>query len=247
MSDEINENDLMNEDEMQLDQNEVGQNYEIQLGFVQLMEPNMENVFSGLFANPPSSLSKKNVEFIRIWAKHLAPGLSKSSVVIPENWANIFTTMLVNPSSFTRAKQFLSSPTWSNFADHMAPRIAFSLPEKCPPVQLPSCLSGLPNADDLCNLYKSLEIDASSTDGKGKGIAEDTSPVTPFEDLKQRISSSPGPWSKSFLATADQDKHSSILENPKARRSLRMQNLKKGFKDAPCSSRSCLGCNVTAP
>ena len=64
MADKINENDLMNEDEMQLDQNEVGQNYEIQLGFVQLMEPNMENVFSGLFANPPSSLSKKMLNLL---------------------------------------------------------------------------------------------------------------------------------------------------------------------------------------
>ena len=82
---------------------------------------------------------------------------------------------------------------------------------------------------------------------KGKAIQEQLSPGTPIEQISHRISPSSGPWSKVFLEKVEELKHAEVLEDPNKRRSKRMQNNKKGFKDPQCSTKKCLGCTVVPP
>lgn len=104
MPNEIQEDGLMDQNELQMEQNDY-----LQLGFVHLAEPSFDPVLSARFTSWPSLHSKANPEATRIWAHHLAPGLSKSTVMIPQSWADFFTTLLINPSTFAWAKQMLTS------------------------------------------------------------------------------------------------------------------------------------------
>ena len=63
---------------------------------------------------------------------------------------------------------------------------------------------------------------------KEKVVSKPTSPANPLETLKQKVSSTPGPWSKSFLDQAKHLQKSSLLEDPHKRRSKRVLNQKQG-------------------
>ncbi|RLN36373.1 hypothetical protein C2845_PM03G28930 [Panicum miliaceum] len=205
----------------------------LQLGFVHLVEPSQDPVFSS-FSRPP----KNNAEAIRLWAQFLAPGSSQTIVSVPNIWADFFTAMLVNPASFSWAKQMLSSPAWDIISGRAPDGVQFALPDRCPQPSLP-CLKDLPAPENLIN----------TPDKKGKEIAsaESNSPGSPLDQLKQKISSSSGPWSKALLDQAEQAKFAHILEDQGKRRSLRMPSLKNGFRDSQCTKKGCLGCIVDPP
>jgi len=95
-----------------------------------------------------------------------------------------------------------------------------------------------------------------SDKGKGKMIFETSSveinsqmpsPGTLVELIKQKISPSTGPWSKSFLDKAEAVKQATVLEDPAKRRSKRVILQKNGFKNPKCTSKNCLGCTVSPP
>jgi len=122
----------------------------------------------------------------------------------------------------------------------MSTGVNFSLPDKFPAIPSSFCYRPLPDPDSSDKLQEVADNDInilspSKRKGKEPAPPEVTSPSTPLENLKQRVSPSTGPWSKTFLDKADQLKLDSMLEDPKKRRSKRMIQLKKGFKDPQCS------------
>ncbi|KAG2538585.1 hypothetical protein PVAP13_9NG380500, partial [Panicum virgatum] len=92
--------------------------------------------------------------------------------------------------------------------------------------QVPSCQSklSLPVIPKDLESYPEADQAVSPKDTKGKGILEESSPCTPEDHVGERVASSPGPW-----------------------RSLRMLNLKKGYKEPHCSDKGCLGCTSVPP
>ncbi|KAG2571336.1 hypothetical protein PVAP13_7KG009600 [Panicum virgatum] len=161
-------------------------------------------------------------------------GPSLHNVLIPHPWTDFFTALLLNPSSFNWAKQFLSSQAW-NLLSANKPGVAFSLPTTCPvKLDLP-CLQELHIQDFSTSLEdppeqsspKFLQAKTSpvcSVKGKEKIVleassenvtSEVTSPGTPIDLIRHKVSPSTGPWSKSFLDKAELAKQAAVLENPK--------------------------------
>ena len=213
------------------------------VGFVELIEPATDLVFTYLFHSSGFPSPKPNADAVRLWAKFFAPGNSQNSVAVPKQWADFFTALLLNPSSFPWAKQFLSSPACSFLGDDLSGSL-FTLPDVCPKSSAVPCLQNLKVPDHPTTLEEiSLEDPAgteltilSESPGeekekrKGKISSASSSPVTPLEKMKHKVTSSPGPWSKTFLAQADQEQQASMLEDPNKRRSKRVLNQKQGYK-----------------
>ena len=205
MPDEIQENDLIEDQVLDIDNDndvhaevDAEVHEELQLGFVQLIEPSM---------NPDlvSRLSpfRNNAYAVRLQANYLAPGTSQSSASIPSIWADFFTSLLVNPSSFHWAKQLLSSSAWAIILEHGKDKIPFALPDKCPTALPLPCLKNLPEPESLIKIHENDTSDTSPSKvafvekEKGKEKAtipkEAASPSTPLEKLQQRMNSSSGP------------------------------------------------------
>ncbi|RLN12273.1 hypothetical protein C2845_PM09G10930 [Panicum miliaceum] len=246
----------INPDEIQADElmdvlanNVPPQDEHLQLGFVELLQPEIDPVFMSHLQH--SELFQPNAEAVRLCANFFAPGSSKAPVMVPRIWADFFTALLFNPSSFAWAKQFMLSEDW-HYMDDLSTGTQFALPEKFPGIPTSSCLKVLPNPDNSALLEEALASEQHSTPptnkkSKGKEILDSISSGTPIEKLTQKIKPSSDPWSKAFLDKAEQVKKATLLEDPLKRRSLRMQNQKRGFKDPQCPTKGCLGCTVVPP
>ncbi|RLN28877.1 hypothetical protein C2845_PM05G17080 [Panicum miliaceum] len=222
----------------------------LQLGFVELVEPVADPVFSSMYPLKSPLQRKLNAEAIRIWAKHLQAGSDADSIQVPPQWSDFMTTMLVSPTSFEWAKALMTSPTWNFFMSDNSSYINFNIPKSCPVLPSTACIRQMP--ESVVNIPDPTEQEAlvdspPSRMDKGKVTQDMPSPETPLEQLQHKISASSGPWSKSFLDQAEHIKQASVLEDPLKRRSQRMKHMKKGFKDPQCSSQSCLGCTVVPP
>ena len=147
MPDEIHEDELMDnqEDEnVQVEEDMPGDNF-IQLGFVELLEPSADPVFVERMN------FKNNAEAIRLWSQFFSPNSSAPPISIPKVWADFFTAMLVNPTSFSWGKQFLASSAWNSFVGNGSDALPFVLPEKCPAVSS-ACLKDLPPPQNLIQI-----------------------------------------------------------------------------------------------
>lgn len=201
--DEVQEYDLLG----QHDQNEM------QLGFVQLIEPLVDPVMRANNQQLPPDL-------FRLWSTHLAPYAGLPVTHIPPEWAPFFTVALMNPASHDWAKRFISSPAWAYFASPNPNDFPVTIPSKCPVATSPTCL--VTNGDS--SFSKAEEIVASELhkmDEKNK--TPDSSPVqspaSPSEVPLHQVSPSIGPWAKSLLAKAGKV---NLTENdPALRRSCR--------------------------
>lgn len=113
-------------------------NQNLQLGFVQIAQPQVDPVFSPVMADHQASLP--NSEAFRLWIQffsHNNPSLP--SVVIPDSWMNFFVFLLLQSPTFDWAKDFLQSSAWSFFATQSGNSSVFTLPSSCPPFSLPAC------------------------------------------------------------------------------------------------------------
>lgn len=138
---EIQEDDLMNEDEIQeqlgeeaAQANQAGaQN--LHVGFVLINnEP-----FLPMTTKKPSLFDFDNPS--RPWAKFFAPKQTKSipQFLIPKDWANFFTSLLMSPLHFNCARELMQSKALlSCISDEQT--VGFSLPKKCLVVSFPTCL-----------------------------------------------------------------------------------------------------------
>jgi hypothetical protein len=68
-----------------------------------------------------------------------------------------------------------------------------------------------------------------------------SAPSTPSSP--QHVSPSTGPWSKELLAQAGKLKE----KDNASRRTIRMQNQKKGFRKSTCPDKNCIGCSAEPP
>jgi len=133
--DEIHPDELM---EFPEEEDHVNQ---IQLGFVQLIEPSINPIFRHL-----QPQFKPNAEATRLWANFFTSGKAHSSALVPQLWTDFFTALLSNPSSFTWAKKFLSSQALSHMGD-LSSGLEFSLPDKYPITNVPLCHKSLPDVE----------------------------------------------------------------------------------------------------
>jgi hypothetical protein len=186
MLEEIQEDELMDqqpdEEDEQMAEAPVPE-YHLQLGFIELIEPSHDPVFSC------AQIPKFNAEAIRLWAHFLALGSSPATASIPNIWTDFFTAMLVNPSSFACAKQLLSSSAWNFISQDGKDSVQFALPAQGPKSSF-TCLKDMPSLDSLISMEES--DNPATPDSKGKGIAnsEVPSPATPLEQFQQKISPS---------------------------------------------------------
>jgi hypothetical protein len=66
-------------------------------------------------------------DVFRLWAKFFSPvGCPTQVVDIPADWASFFTVMLLSPSHFDWAKNFLASKVWSMFLITAKPKALMS-------------------------------------------------------------------------------------------------------------------------
>ncbi|RLM69454.1 hypothetical protein C2845_PM17G10450 [Panicum miliaceum] len=250
--DEIQQDDLMDAfpDEEDLPDHPQN-NVPLQLGSMELVEPSVDPVFASFVQSSTTSLPKPSAEAIRLWANFFAPGSSNSSVMVPHNWTDFMTTLLVNPTSFMWTKSFLSSSAWGLICETSS-GLTFNPLDKCSVIPPSICIKDIlePTKDlpveDPLDLVDNC-VSPPSKSAKGKSPCEETSPGTPFDQIQHKVSPSCGPWSKAFFDQAEQAKQAACLEDPSMRTSQRMKNLKRGFQDPQCSTKGCLGCTVTPP
>lgn len=132
-------------------------NQNLQLGFVQIAQPQVDPVFSPMMADHQASLP--NSEAFRLWVQffsHNNPSLP--SVVIPDSWMNFFVFLLLQSPTFDWAKDFLQSSAWSFFATQSGNSSVFTLPSSCPPFSLPA-YSNFEHTSSV--IIEDLEIESS--------------------------------------------------------------------------------------
>jgi hypothetical protein len=71
--------------------------------------------------------------------------------------------------------------------------------------------------------------------------------VTPPDKIKEKVVTTPGPWSQQLLDLAAQNKISDQALCPTNRCSARKKEQLKGYKSSACASKNCLGCDVVPP
>jgi hypothetical protein len=83
-------------------------------------------------ADPVWAERHRNAEATRIWAQFFARGNERTShTLIPSQWANFFTIMLLTPELFDWAKDFLSSNISASLGNGNGV-IDFFIPQSCP-------------------------------------------------------------------------------------------------------------------
>jgi hypothetical protein len=101
----------------------------LQVGFVRILD----EVPRGIWPSPVQNLFNR-----QLWEKHFAPKENKASVSIPKEWADFFSAMLLSPSHFKWAKEFvqLNLPSQLSLGSSS---ILFSIPQSCQTSANESC------------------------------------------------------------------------------------------------------------
>lgn len=136
----------------------------VQLGFVEVpddfsVDPSLANYWARNSFN-------QNAEAVRLWASHFnSVSSSQPTVIIPSEWSNFFTCLLVSPSHFSWASNFFQSKSWDLFKGKNGNTL-FSIPNSCPT-----------SSQLACQKFPLSSIQ----DRKGKAVIEDiTQPSSPM-------------------------------------------------------------------
>jgi hypothetical protein len=209
------------------------------LGFLSLPDDLGDHVFiDRLQQQLHSDVFRQNPDAVRLWARFLAPGPGASSVKVPKVWADFFTALLLNPNSYEWAKKLLQSKAWEFFQ----PTSCESVPFYFPPDRLT-------DKNLFCDTHASISIASSAEQMQSlEGTSSQTLfSVTPPEKIKEKVVTTPGPWSQQLLDLAAQNKTSDQALCPANRRSARKKDQLKGYKSSACANKNYLGCDVVAP
>ena len=167
------------------------------------------------------------VDPARPWAKFFAPGPNKvPQFLIPSDWANYFTALLISLCHFSHAKQFMQSNALLGSIDN-GQKIGFTLPASCPVKTFPSCTVKAHVAYDEVLESASMVIESLATD-----MFVDLNEAPPIDE-EGRVK--------------NKKKKGDVLVEREVRRSPRIKVNKKGFKDPISKDKSCLGCNAKPP
>jgi hypothetical protein len=159
-----------------------------------------------------SDVFKQNPDAIHLWARFLAPGPGASSVKVPRVWADFFTALLLNPSSYEWAKKLLQSKAWEFFQATSCESVPFCFPP-----------ARLTDKNLFCHTHASVGNASSSEQMQSpEGTSSQTLfSVTPPDKIKEKVVTTPGPWSQQLLDLAAQNKISDQALCPANRRSAR--------------------------
>jgi hypothetical protein len=186
------------------------------LGFVSLPDDLGDPVFiDRLQQQLHSDVFKQNPDAIRLWARFLAPGPGASSVKVPRMWADFFTDLLLNPSSYEWAKKLLQSQAWEFFQATSCESVPFCFP--------PAMLT---DKNLFCGTHASVGIAPSSEQMQSpEGTPSQTLfSVTSPDKIKEKVVTTPGPWSQQLLDLAAQNKTSDQALCPANHRSARKKD-----------------------
>lgn len=91
------------------------QEHNIQVGIVQLLDEADADPGWMDLANRDALVPwvpKKNVDAVRLWAKHFSPMGHDSGIYISHEWADFFTKMLLSPLHFEWARSCRLGKIW---------------------------------------------------------------------------------------------------------------------------------------
>lgn len=223
----------------------------MQVGFVEIFEPPIYPVF---VARSGSFQQALPADFFRLWAQHLAPSTSSSSVKVPPEWTAFFTAAVMNPCTFDWAKRFLTSPVWSSLQNIQTQgnEITFTLPQNCPVTTSPSCLQGS-GADAISVVEEAMsaefqwDVTDNAEDTELTASLPDATPIpsSPVDVNLDEVSPSTGPWAASLLARVGKLKL--VEDDSLLRRSSRQKAQKKGFRHKSCIDSHCVACASAPP
>ncbi|TVU38191.1 hypothetical protein EJB05_11547, partial [Eragrostis curvula] len=151
-------------------------------------------------------------------------------IQIPAEWLAFFTTMLLSPTHFSWAKNFLTSQAWDIFITRQGPKngLSFQIPNSCPEKSAPSCfLQDLEAPEEDTYDYNINDSEPPSTPKPNKGKAQVTSKTMP---LPKQVLHCQGP-----------------MVETEVRRSARIKEQNQGFKKGSCSHKNCLACSNEPP
>jgi len=101
----------------------------VQLCFVEVLDN--FSVDTGLASYLARNSCSQNAEAVRLWATHFNCASSNQPTVnIPVEWSNIFTKLLLFPTHFNWASNFVQSKAWDLFNGKYG-SILFSIPNDC--------------------------------------------------------------------------------------------------------------------
>ncbi|KAF8720685.1 hypothetical protein HU200_023587 [Digitaria exilis] len=212
----------------------------MQLGFVEIDQPEADPVFTNLLEGPSFKSSQLPPSLFRLWAAHFAAGPGSSDLAIPPEWAAFFTTTLMNPGSFEWAKRFLLSSAWAYPSNPGPNDLQFEIPSKCPVDKSLSCMT---SKGDVAS---ALAEDLLEAEIQKESPVVDTFSSPPSETVNlANVSPSTGPWARSLLIKAGKLKVSE--DDPALRRSCRQKSHKQGFKGKRCQDKQCIACHSHPP
>ncbi|CAN6283724.1 unnamed protein product [Urochloa humidicola] len=200
----------------------------VHLGMVQTFsfysaDPSWEQFVS----NQQTAIQKTNAAATRLWAKHFAtPGHDTQQADISPSWADFFTLLLVSPSHFKWAKDLITSQAWSFFLTNE--KIQFNIPQNYP--------------KDQAAIHFLEHAIKSPLREPWQQEAQDPREIQQSSGHVESPTITPRPSAADKKGKAPQ-----AIVDTEVRRSPRMKKLKKGYRNAACSERACLGCEVSPP
>ncbi|KAJ1277065.1 hypothetical protein BS78_05G265400 [Paspalum vaginatum] len=195
------------------------------------------------------------------------PFFQPTTVEIPAVWAAFFTMMLLSPSHYSWAKEFVSSSAMDFFRE-IGPSIPIHLPM---PFQLPTQKMGIADLEDSLTLKEVVDIPQSlpmsfqlPTQKMGTADLGQSLTLEEVDDIPQSNKDATAPHhvdpSSSGLSGSSnqQQMHESVttpnllkdkmmITGGNMRRSDRIREQSKGFKNHGCSQKNCTMCDSTPP
>uniref|UniRef100_A0A0A9UFK7 Uncharacterized protein n=1 Tax=Arundo donax TaxID=35708 RepID=A0A0A9UFK7_ARUDO len=184
---------------------------------------------------------KHNADSVRLWAKYFAPmGHLDVLVDVPHEWAPFFTAMLLSPTHFVWAKQFLASKAWA-FFQHVAPNggsFKFHFPPGCPLDKAPTCSN-----------WNSYDFQEPSCRVPTAPHIEDSQPVQSAHSTptNQGIDFPTISASTSNLHIKRKMPKKAPIFDTEVICSARVQEMNNGLKKDSSPDRNCFACLATPP
>jgi hypothetical protein len=151
------------------------------------------------------------------------------TVIVPSEWFNFFTLLMLKQGSYDWEKDFLTLDAWAILQNYSSKvnSFSFSLPPKKPSVVL---------SDISCSPLESL-LEATATASFVQTSVEGD------QDNRTEEHSTP-PLASLVCKTPPKGKRGKrvLISKANLRRSSRLHNQHKGFKSSICKDKNCLGC-----
>ncbi|TVT99539.1 hypothetical protein EJB05_55088, partial [Eragrostis curvula] len=234
------------EDQQQGPPQQQGNNQHLHVGFMEFADQaTVDPVFES-FVSPAmqSSQKKINADIYRLCAKYFSPNGSSNAVVeVPADWLSFFTTMLLSPTHFSWAKNFLSSKAWDIVTNRVDcdRGLKFSLPLLCPKDGPVPCLTE--SLDEAASNTNIEQTDASTTAATDSETSQDIN-ATP---LKAFATSCTTKHSNTVPVIRKKISCKVAIVETDVRRSDRLKKRNEGFKANSCSRWDCVACTNEPP